>query len=109
MDRVTTWLRDRIAECSPAPGRGLELVDKLAAATESIWRANSMVFGMVLPPRLSDRDVILAECATALRAWLPQIDDPELLQRLVDMERRTNLPLDAAPHLAKLVAAKRAE
>jgi hypothetical protein len=104
VDRTTTWLRARIAECSPGPDRSPWLADKLGEATEAIFRASGMVFGMVLPPRLADRDALLAECVAALTEWLPLIDDAEILTRLGEMARRTSLPLVIAPYIAAVNA-----
>jgi uncharacterized protein (TIGR02996 family) len=106
-DRITPWLREKIAEASPEAPPSPSKLQNLLGAAASLRAGRGMMFGMMYSgPPLPEGDALLAETLAMIERWLPRLDAAEL----AEIERTaTTLGLDISPFLEDRKAAKAAE
>jgi uncharacterized protein (TIGR02996 family) len=107
MDRYGTWILDQIKEHSPETEGSPYLAEKLAEAAAGLAGAGGLIFGMVVPAELTERDQLLATALAALERWLPKLEGPQL-GFVGALAKRANLPIDVTPYAAKIDAAQQA-
>src|SRR5260221_10447240 len=107
MDRYGTWILEQIKDHSPESDGGPYLAEKLAEAAAGLAGAGGLIFGMVVPAELAERDQLLATALATLERWLPKLEGAQL-GFVGALAKRTHLPIDVAPYAAKIEAAQQA-
>jgi uncharacterized protein (TIGR02996 family) len=105
-DRYAAWIADQIAEHEPSTDRNALI--RLAEATAALKTGAGMVFGMMMPPNLPDREELSAAGLAMLKMWIPQLDEGAT-EQLADLASRANLDLDLTEQRAAHAQRRRAE
>src|SRR5690349_15966792 len=90
-DRYAAWIADQIAQHEPCADRNALI--RLAEATAALTTGAGLVFGMLMPPNLPDREALSAAGLAMLKMWIPQLD-PVAVEQLAEVATRAHLDLD---------------
>jgi uncharacterized protein (TIGR02996 family) len=104
-DRYSAWIAGQIADHEPSADHNA--MYRLAEATAALSTGAGMVFGMMMPPDLLNRDELAAQALEVLRKWIPQLDEGAT-EQLAELATRANLPLDLSARRAEHTAKRRA-
>src|SRR5258706_3393929 len=107
MDRYGTWILGQIEDHSPETDGSPYLAEKLAEAAATLAGQGTLIFGMVSPPELADRETLLATALGALERWLPKLEAPQLAF-VGALAQRTKLPIDVSPYAGQIEIAQKA-
>jgi uncharacterized protein (TIGR02996 family) len=105
-DRYAAWIADQIAQHEPCQDRNALI--RLAEATAALTTGAGLVFGMLMPPNLPDREALSAAGLAMLKMWIPKLD-PVAVEQLAEVASRAHLDLDLSDLQAAHAERRRAE
>lgn len=105
-DRYAAWIADQIAQHEPCSDRNALI--RLAEATAALTTGAGLVFGMLMPPNLPDREALSAAGLAMLKMWIPQLD-AGAVEQLAEVASRAHLDLDLSELQAANAQRRQAE
>src|SRR5687767_13298591 len=90
-DRYAAWIAEKIGEHTPSEDHNAMM--RLAESTAALSTGAGLVFGMMMPPNLPNREELREKALTVLKEWVSLLDE-RATEQLAEVATRAKLPLD---------------
>ena len=105
-DRYAAWIAEKIGEHTPSEDHNAMM--RLAESTAALSTGAGLVFGMMMPPNLPNREELREKALTVLKEWVSLLDE-RATEQLAEVATRAKLPLDLSERRAEHARRRRAK